>query len=149
MPPVRLWPRLRPLALIALAAPIWAMSLDAPDVSNFHQVDDHVYRGAQPPAEGWKELAKLGVQVVLDLRLDGELQEHWTRSEREAVEVAGMRYISVPMDGWAKPDGRKIAQALAELARIQTPGFCGLSSGQRPHRHCDRMLSDHSGPLDQ
>jgi tyrosine-protein phosphatase SIW14 len=135
MPPVRFWRRLRPLALITLAVPIWAMSLDAPDVSNFHQVDDHVYRGAQPTAEGWKELAKLGIQVVVDLRPDGELREHWTRSEREAVAAAGMRYISVPMNGWAKPDSSRVVRALAEL-----------ESSHRVFVHC-RAGKDRTGTV--
>jgi tyrosine-protein phosphatase SIW14 len=102
-------------ALIASAGPVWGMTVDTQCLPNFHQVDDHVYRGAQPSAEGWKELAKLGIHVVVDLRPDGELHEHWAGSERHAVEAAGMRYISVPMQGWAKPDSKEIARALAEL----------------------------------
>jgi uncharacterized protein (TIGR01244 family) len=118
-----------------LSAPLWATNLNTPNVANFHQVDDHVYRGAQPTTEGWKELAKLGIQVVVDLRPDGELQEHWTRLERRAVEAAGMRYISVPMDGWAKPDSTKVARVLAQL-----------ESGDRVFVHC-RAGRDRTGTV--
>ena len=103
-------------ALVALASPVWAASVDSRCLPHFYQVDNHVFRGAQPTAEGWKDLAKMGVQVVVDLRQDGEARgEHWIKSERAAVEAAGMRYISLPMDGWARPDNRTVALALAEL----------------------------------
>ena len=46
-------------------------------INNFHQVDEHVYRGAQPTSEGFEYLAKIGVKTVLDLR------EHGERSRRE------------------------------------------------------------------
>lgn len=112
-------------ALLASAGPIWGVIVDAECLPNFHQVDDHVWRGAQPTADGWKTLAKLGIQVVVDLRPDGELQEHWADSERDAVEAVGMRYANVPMEGWVKPDSKEVARALAEL-----------QSGERVFVHC-------------
>lgn len=122
-------------ALMVLAAPTWPMSVDLRYLPNFRQVDDSVYRGAQPTAEGWKELAKMGIEVVLDLRPDGELREHYVRSEQDAVEAAGMRYMSVPMMGWAKPDPEEIARALAEL-----------QSGARVFVHC-RGGQDRTGTV--
>ena len=41
-------------------------------INNFYQVDEHVYRGAQPTTEGFEYLAKIGVKTVLDLRENGE-----------------------------------------------------------------------------
>jgi hypothetical protein len=32
-------------------------------IKNFGQMDDHVYRGAQPKDDGYKELADLGVRA--------------------------------------------------------------------------------------
>jgi len=107
---------LYPIALlVAFTTPNWAAASQSVNIPNFHQVDDHVYRGAQPNAQGWKELARLGIKLVLDLRPDGELQEHRTRSEQEAVEAAGMRYMSLPMDGSAMPQDKQISRALAIL----------------------------------
>jgi len=83
----------------------------APGVSNFHQVDDHVYRGAQPPAAGFAHLARIGIKTVVDLR-DEPAQ---IRAEQHAVEAAGMRFVSIPMHGLTAPMDQVIAQALAIL----------------------------------
>jgi tyrosine-protein phosphatase SIW14 len=104
-------------------------------VPNFHRVNDHVYRGAQPDNQGWEDLEQLGVRVVLDLRPDGELQEHWTKSEKEAVEAAGMRYINLPMGGWAVPEDAQIMRAL----RV-------LQSGEPVFVHC-RGGKDRTGTV--
>jgi uncharacterized protein (TIGR01244 family) len=109
--------------------------LSRPYLPNFHYVDDHVYRGAQPARDGWNALANLGVKLVIDLRPDGELQEHWTRSEQEAVEAAGMRYINVPMHGWAAPDDKQILRIIATL-----------ESGERVFVHC-RAGKDRTGTV--
>jgi len=47
-------------------------------IKNFYQVDQHVYRGAQPSNEGFQYLAKLGVKTVIDLReADGRSKAAW------------------------------------------------------------------------
>jgi len=83
----------------------------ASGVSNFHQVNDHIYRGAQPPATSFVNLARMGVKTILDLR-----DEAWEiRGEQRAVEAAGMRFVSVPMHGMSAPTEQQISQALAVL----------------------------------
>src|SRR5438552_1763622 len=68
-------------------------------VSNFHKVNDNLYRGGQPSGEGLRSLARLGVKTVIDLRGSGDRAE----AEEEAVKAAGMRYVSVPMNGLEAP----------------------------------------------
>jgi tyrosine-protein phosphatase SIW14 len=80
---------------------------DLPGVGNFHQVDEHVYRGAQPNARGFDGLAKLGIKTVIDLR--GE------KSERTAVEGAGMHYVRLPWSGYKAPDDSQITAVLSLL----------------------------------
>ncbi len=46
----------------------WAQKLDRPGLPNLHKVNDGLYRGAQPTAEGIKELEKLGVKTIVNLR---------------------------------------------------------------------------------
>ena len=46
----------------------WAQPLELPGLPNLHKVCDELYRGAQPTAEGMKELEKLGVKTVVNLR---------------------------------------------------------------------------------
>jgi len=95
-------------AIIIAVAPIWAASpdvLDAPGVHNFHQVNDHIYRGAQPTGAGFKSLAKLGIRTVIDLREGGELRGN----EKTMVEGAGMHYVHVPFAGLTAPSDQQIA----------------------------------------
>jgi protein tyrosine/serine phosphatase len=63
-------------------------------LSNFARVDDRLYRGAQPTAEGYRNLRKMGVKTVINFR-----SNHDYRAEAEA---AGLAYISMPVqaDVW-------------------------------------------------
>lgn len=94
---------------------VWAASPEAPGVPNFHQAGELIYRGGQPSDEGWLSLSKLGVRIVIDLRRDGEDGDHSLNHEAETVKAAGMRYVSVPMNGWVAPTGDQIRQVLALL----------------------------------
>ncbi|HWE52976.1 MAG TPA: tyrosine-protein phosphatase [Bryobacteraceae bacterium] len=82
-------------------------------VPNFHQVDDHVYRGAQPSKEGFENLAKIGIKVVIDLREPGDR----SRQEEDTVTADGMRYIHVALNGYHAPSDEQIAQLLDLLSK--------------------------------
>lgn len=95
-------------------------------VGNFQRVDDHVYRGAQPTREGFSNLNKLGIKVVVDLREPGD------RSvlENKIVSAAGMKYISVPMNGMATPKSESVQKVLALLEDNSTgPVFVHCKRG--------------------
>src|SRR5260370_27213223 len=68
-------------------------------VENFWKVDDHVYRGAQPTEEGFRNLAKLGITTVVDLR-EADAR---SMAEEKTVSAAGMQYIQVPQTGLTPP----------------------------------------------
>jgi tyrosine-protein phosphatase SIW14 len=96
------------LALSMSTAGLHAASIsDAPGVPNFHQVDEHVYRGAQPRGEGFTSLAKIGIRTVIDLR--GE------SSEVNAVQGAGMRYVRLPCSEFRAPTDSQMETVLALL----------------------------------
>lgn len=122
-------------AMVLLTAGACAARTGMYGVRNFAQVDEHVFRGAQPSPEGWRSLANQGVRVVLDLRRDGEDREHYIDDERHDVEAAGMRYVSIPMEGVVAPSHWQIAQALALL-----------NSGERVFVHC-REGKDRTGTI--
>jgi len=86
-----------------------AMAADIQGVHNFHQINDHVYRGAQPSTEGFESLAKMGVKTVIDLRESGSRAD----SEKRVVEKAGMHYINIPFSGYSAPSDKQMAQVLA------------------------------------
>jgi len=111
---------LKPYAFISLSLlylpqspAVFAAGLNTPGIPNFHKVDEHVYRGAQPSGPGWKTLADLGVKTVIDLRRDGELGGHSTKAEAQAVEAAGMRYVNIPLGGMSAPSSAAIVKILA------------------------------------
>jgi tyrosine-protein phosphatase SIW14 len=80
-------------------------------IANFHVVNDHLYRGGQPSELGFRELAKMGVKTVLDLREP----DSRALAEKKTVEAAGMKYVNVPMYGISKPSAAQIESALSVL----------------------------------
>ncbi len=94
---------------ILIAFSVFGASAPPAGLPRFLQINDHLYRGAQPAAEGWKSLQKLGVHAVIDLRASG------ARSVREekAVEELGMKYYSVPFRPLSAPTDRQIRTVLA------------------------------------
>jgi len=106
----------------------------AAGIPNFHQVNERLYRGAQPADSGWDSLAKLGVKVVVDLRRDGE-EGHSIAAEAHAVQAAGMRYVNIPMNGIVAPSDASVAKVL------------GIFSGTDPvFVHCKKGM-DRTGTV--
>jgi tyrosine-protein phosphatase SIW14 len=98
------------VAAVFLAASAAAAS-DPSGVSNFHKVNDYVYRGAQPTDDGLRNLAKLGIKTVIDLReADGR-----SIAEAGVVKAAGMTYVSVPMLGLRAPTAEQVSKVLTIL----------------------------------
>ena len=95
-------------------------------VGNFQKVDDHVYRGAQPTPQGFSNLNKLGIKLVIDLREPGDR----SALENKIVTAAGMKYISVPMYGMETPSNESVRKALALLEDASTgPVFVHCKRG--------------------
>ncbi|HUB34921.1 MAG TPA: tyrosine-protein phosphatase [Bryobacteraceae bacterium] len=110
-------------ALPAFLFAVAAFAQSPAGVPNFHVVNDHVYRGAQPSAEGFQSLAKLGVKTVIDLRAD-----ETALAEKAQVEGAGMHFINIPMHGMQAPSDTAIKQALA-LFESSGPVFVHCKRG--------------------
>jgi tyrosine-protein phosphatase SIW14 len=96
--------------LFALAIPAFAGS-SAPGIKNFHQLNEHVYRGAQPTDEGLQYLATIGVKTVIDLR---EADER-AQAEESVVTAAGMKYVNIPMTDLTPPTDAEITRVLGML----------------------------------
>ena len=103
-----------------------ALAAAEPGIPNFHKVDEHLYRGAQPTAEGWKTLAGLGVKTILDLRSRGPLE---VNAEARAVEAQGMRYVNIPLSGMGSPSSAAITKILA-LLNSKDPVFVHCHYGR-------------------
>lgn len=67
----------------------WAEPLELPGLPNLYKVSDKLYRGAQPTAEGMKQLEKLGVKTVVNLR--------FLTSDREDLKGTSLGYEHINM----------------------------------------------------
>ncbi len=95
--------------LLVLALGAAATAADLSGVGNFHQINDHLYRGAQPTPEGFRHLAALGVKTVVDLREAGSRAV----TEKRIVERDGMIYINIPFAGLGAPSEAQVGKVLA------------------------------------
>lgn len=117
----------------AHAAPaIYAEKLKFSGLPRFAKVSDSLYRGAQPHAGGLLQLKKLGITTIIDLRGEGEAKAEWERKQAEAL---GMRFVHLPVSGWATPSDAQLAKFFAL--------FRG-SSSEKVFVHC-RLGEDRTG----
>jgi tyrosine-protein phosphatase SIW14 len=59
-------------------------------IGNFGEVTPELYRGGQPNRVGYQELAKIGIDIVVDVRLTGK------GAERREVIQRGMQFVAIP-----------------------------------------------------
>lgn len=81
-------------------------------VGNFGEVTPTLYRGAQPSKGGFRNLAKMGIAIVVDLRGSRD-------GERREVTRLGMQYVAIPWRCF-HPKDAAIAQFLTLLR--ENPG---------------------------
>lgn len=94
------------IARASFGAP--AEKLKIAGVPNAGKISETLFRGAQPSAQGLAELKKLGVTTVVDLR--GNIGP--VARERAQAESLGLRFIDIPMNGWATPANSQVAEFL-------------------------------------
>ncbi len=66
-------------------------------VPNFGKVTPKLYRGGQPSKKGFENLAKQGIDIVVDVRGSRE-------GERKEVTKLGMQYVAIPWHCYNKSD---------------------------------------------
>jgi tyrosine-protein phosphatase SIW14 len=77
---------------------------------NFAKVNDSLYRGAQPNAEGFQQLKRLGIATIIDLRREEPGKVEWERQQSQAL---GMRFLHLPVSGWSTPSDEQVARFFA------------------------------------
>jgi tyrosine-protein phosphatase SIW14 len=80
---------------------------DLPGLPNFARVSDGLYRGAQPTAEGFAELKKMGVKTIVNLRS--------AHSDTELLEGLGLNYVAISFKPW-HPEEEDIFEFLKVVA---------------------------------
>jgi len=98
----------------------------APDIKNFHQVNEHVFRGAEPSTLGLQELGALGIKRVIDLREHGPS----TAFEEEQLKKLGISYINIPFRQFSAPSNGEIQAVLKLLTTGEVPTFIHCRRGK-------------------
>jgi len=99
----------------------WAENIELPGLPNFFKVSNDLYRGAQPTAEGMKQLEKLGVKTVINLRS--------MHSDRDDIKDTALAYEHINMTTWNVED-KDIARFLQIVTdKNRTPAFVHCQHG--------------------
>ena len=102
---------LRALAVLCVTSLAFAAENPAAHVRNFGEVNDHLFRGAEPSLVGLQELGAMGVKMVIDLRESGE----GTDFERQQAEKLGMKYVNIPFAPFSAPTRAEMEHVLTLL----------------------------------
>jgi protein tyrosine/serine phosphatase len=86
----------------------WAQPVKATEVMNLHKLTDALYRCGQPDVAGMRDLQKLGVKTVINLR-------DFNDDEQEAKGTK-LRLRNVDMNAW-RIKNEEVAQVLALLRK--------------------------------
>src|SRR6202051_1437095 len=105
------------------------MQIDKNLIPDFGEVTPTLYRGGQPKEHGFEALAKMGFQIVVDLRGDRD-------SEREEVTRLGMQYVPMHWE-CSLPKDRIFADFLTLIRK---------NPGKKIFVHC-RVGDDRTGMM--
>jgi protein tyrosine phosphatase (PTP) superfamily phosphohydrolase (DUF442 family) len=124
----RLGNQQRELATEQAASQKWAQPIELPGVPNLHKVSDELYRGAQPTAEGMKQLEKLGIKTVVNLR--------FLLSDRDELEGTALACEHIHMTTFyaRNEDAVRFLKIVADRSR--TPVFVHCQHGADQCARC-------------
>lgn len=109
------------LAAVVLTNATWATPLEKPGLPNLHKVSDQLYRGAQPTAEGMKNLERLGVKTVINLRS--------FNSDRKELTGTNLAYQHLWVKAWHPEDKEVVAFLKSVTDTNATPVFVHCQHG--------------------
>ncbi len=109
------------------------------ELPNFHQINEQLYRGAQPKRGGIRRLTLLGVKTIVNLRPDDERSQQ----EEQEARAAGLRYFNVSVEKVTLVDTLK---SLTDLRHFNSP-FNML--GRPTDTQVERVLSIINAPENQ
>jgi protein tyrosine/serine phosphatase len=89
------------MALTAFAALVFGVVARAEQatppipIERFNKVDEGLYRGAQPTEAGFRRLREMGIDTIVNLRME---PDQIRTDEKRIVEELGMKYVSIPVE---------------------------------------------------
>lgn len=78
----------------------------APNIPNFHQVHNFLFRGGQPTACNLNSLYRMGVRTVVNLRSDPAAVEQ----ERQLCEQSNLKYVNIPLVTNSAPSDQDVCR---------------------------------------
>ena len=97
-------------------------------ITNFGKINDSLYRGAQPDAAGIKNLARLGIKSIINLRMTNEV---WKAEAARPAPSASSSPMS-PSMAWPGQRTHKWRPCWPSLESLPAPVFVHCQYG------CDR-----------
>lgn len=76
--------------------PKWAQPIKIEGVPNLHRISDVLYRGAQPTAEGIRQLKQMGIKTIVNLRAG--------HSDKDLLGDSGLTYEQISLRAWRVKD---------------------------------------------
>ena len=120
--------------LVIFVGTVWARHTTSvpaapsmPGVGNFQVVDDFVWRGSAPSAEGLRSLATYGVTTIIDLRAEEDLQV-----DEILMGDLGLKRVTIPMRDGQAPTTTQVQRFLAAVNNADGRVFvhCGAGVGR-------------------
>ncbi len=111
----------RPVAGLSERPSQWAVPIERQGLPNLHRVSDDLYRGAQPTADGFRELKEMGIRTVVNLRS--------LHSDRDEVAEAGLAYEHIAMKAWHPEDEDAVRFLRIVTDPAKTPVFVHCQHG--------------------
>jgi len=97
-------------------------------IVNFGKVSETLYRGAQPDELGIQNLKRLGVKLIINLRMPDDC---W-KPEDAAARSCGITFTNMPFRGLGRPTDEQVRTVLAMIQSSTSPVFIHCRHG------CDR-----------
>lgn len=118
----------QPSHVIALpAGSSYGEKLTVAGIHNFGKVSDQLYRGAQPDDAGVKQLKKIGITTIIDLRREDPSERD---REKHAAEGVGIQFVSIPVSGWSAPADAQVVKFLSIFADPKQKVFVHCHFGE-------------------
>jgi len=81
----------------------WAQPIELEGVPNLYKVSDTLYRSAQPSSEGMRNLERMGIKTIVNLRS--------FHSDRDEMAGTGLLYEHITMKAW-HPERKEVVRFL-------------------------------------
>jgi protein tyrosine phosphatase (PTP) superfamily phosphohydrolase (DUF442 family) len=99
----------------------WAERIELSGVPNLHKVSEDLYRGAQPTVKGMRQLEKLGIKTIVNLRS--------FHSDRDEIEGTGLAYEHIYINT-CHPEDEELVRFLNIVSnKKRTPVFVHCQFG--------------------